>query len=94
MATKWSKYDKWWLCFSILLIILASFYKFLFIVDETSNLIIEVISSVLAVFGVTYVFEKKDSCYQEPPPPPPEPPPEEPPPEKSLPLEKLSDPPL
>ena len=56
MATKWSKYDKLWLCFSILLIICASIYKFLFIVDETSNLIIEVISSVLAVFGVTYVF--------------------------------------
>lgn len=56
MGTKWSKYDKLWLIISILLIVLASCYKFLFIIDENSNILVEVMSAVLAVFGVTYVF--------------------------------------
>ena len=56
MGTRWSKYDKLWLAFSVLLIILASCYKFLFIIDENSNIFVEVMSAVLAVFGVTYVF--------------------------------------
>ena len=56
MGTKWSKYDKLWVVFSIVLILLGSIYKFSFIVDSTSNILLEIISGVLAVCGVTYVF--------------------------------------
>lgn len=56
MGTKWSKFDKLWLAFSILLIISASIYKFLFIVDENSNIILELMSCAVAVCGVTYVL--------------------------------------
>ncbi len=56
MGTKWSKYDKLWVAFSVVLILLGSIYKFLFIVNSDSNVVIELISGVLAICGVTYVF--------------------------------------
>ena len=56
METKWSKYDKLWVVFSIALILLGSIYKFLFIVNSDSNILLEIISGVLAICGVTYVF--------------------------------------
>ena len=56
MGTKWSKYDKLWVVFSIVLILLGSIYKFSFIVDSTSNILLEIISGVLAVCGTTYVL--------------------------------------
>ena len=56
MGTKWSKYDKLWLVFSILLIIFASIYKFLFIINENSNIVLEIMSCIVAILGVTYVF--------------------------------------
>lgn len=56
MGTKWSKFDKVWLTFSILLIIFASIYKFLFNINENSNIILEIVSCIVAVCGVTYVL--------------------------------------
>lgn len=56
MGTKWSKYDKLWVVFSIMLILFGSIYKFLFIVNSNSNIVLEVISCLLAICGVTYVF--------------------------------------
>lgn len=56
MGTKWSKYDKLWMAFSVILILFGSIYKFLFILNSNSNIFIEIISGVLAVCGVTYVF--------------------------------------
>lgn len=56
MGTKWSKVDKVWLIFSILLIIFASIYKFLFVINENSNIILEIMSCVVAVCGVIYVL--------------------------------------
>lgn len=56
MGTRWSKYDKLWLVFSILLIILASVYKFLFVINESSNIILEIMSCIVAILGVTYVL--------------------------------------
>ena len=49
MGTKWSKFDKIWLVFSVLLIISASIYKFLFIINENSNIMLEIMSCVVGV---------------------------------------------
>lgn len=56
MGTEWSKFDKIWLFFSILLIIFATIYKFLFIINENSNIVLEIMSCIVAVCGVTYVL--------------------------------------